>query len=259
MFGIDPLYSLSGFVVGVVVGLTGVGGGSLMTPLLILLFNIHPATAVGTDLLYAALTKSAGTFMHGRNRNVDWKVVGTLALGSVAASALTLWGLASLGGSSPEVTRLISQVLGGMLVLTALTLFFRRWLVRFAHDHREPNPRLQAILTVAVGAGIGVLVSISSVGAGAIGVVALMLLYPRMPILKVVATDVAHAVPLTAVAGLGHWAIGNVDLGMLASLIVGSIPGILLASWFSPKVPEAVLRVMLGVVLTVVGVKLVSG
>jgi hypothetical protein len=259
LFGIDPLYSLSGFAVGVVVGLTGVGGGSLMTPLLILLFNIHPATAVGTDLLYAALTKSAGTFMHGFNRNVDWKVVGTLALGSVTAAALTLWGLASLGGSSPETTKLISQVLGGMLVLMALTLFFRRWLVRLARDHREPNPRTQAILTVAVGAGIGVLVSISSVGAGAIGVVALMLLYPRMPILKVVATDVAHAVPLTAVAGLGHWAIGNVDLGMLASLIVGSIPGILLASWFSPKVPEAVLRVLLGLVLTVVGVKLVSG
>lgn len=259
MFGIDPLYSLSGFFVGAIVGLTGVGGGSLMTPLLILLFNIHPATAVGTDLLYAALTKSAGTFMHGFNRNVDWKVVATLALGSVTAAALTLWGLASLGGSSPAATKLISQVLGGMLVLTALTLFFRRWLLGFARSHREPNPRTQALLTIAVGVVIGALVSISSVGAGAIGVTALMLLYPRMPLLKVVATDVAHAVPLTAVAGLGHWAIGNVDGGMLASLLVGSIPGILLASWFSPRVPEKVLRVLLGLVLTVVGVRLVSG
>lgn len=259
MFGIDLLYSLSGFVVGVIVGLTGVGGGSLMTPLLILLFNIHPATAVGTDLLYAALTKSAGTAMHGFNRNVDWRIVLTLGVGSVSAAAVTLWLLSSLGGSSPAVTKLISQVLGGMLILTALTLFFRRWLLGFARSHREPDPRWQTILTVAVGVMIGVLVSISSVGAGAIGVTALMLLYPRLPLLKVVATDVAHAVPLTAVAGLGHWAIGNVDLGMLASLLVGSVPGILLASWFSPKVPEAMIRLLLGAVLALVGMKLLFG
>jgi uncharacterized membrane protein YfcA len=259
LFGIDPLYSLSGFVVGVIVGLTGVGGGSLMTPLLILLFNVHPATAVGTDLLYAALTKSAGTLMHGFNRNIDWKIVLTLGIGSVSSAALTLWLLSSMGGSSPEVTHLISQVLGAMLLVTALTLFFRRWLLGFARSHREPNPRAQTALTVAIGVLIGVLVSISSVGAGAIGVTALMLLYPRLPLLKVVATDVAHAVPLTAVAGMGHWAIGNVDLGMLASLLVGSVPGILLASWFSPRLPEALIRLLLGGVLVLVGLKLLFG
>lgn len=259
LFGIDPLYSISGFVVGVIVGLTGVGGGSLMTPLLILLFNVHPATAVGTDLLYAALTKTAGTFMHGFNRNVDWKIVLTLALGSVSASALTLWVLATVGASDPATTKLLSRVLGGMLILTALTLFFRRRLQGFARNHREPSPRTQLVLTITVGMIIGVLVSVSSVGAGAIGVTALMLLYPRLPLLKVVATDVAHAVPLTAVAGLGHWAIGNVDGGMLASLLVGSVPGIILASWFSPRVPERLLRLLLGAVLALVGLKLLFG
>jgi uncharacterized protein len=259
LFGIDPLYSLSGFVVGFVVGLTGVGGGSLMTPLLILLFNIHPATAVGTDLLYAALTKSAGTLMHGFNRNVDWKIVLTLGIGSVSAAAMTLWVISGLGGSSPEVTKLISQILGGTLLVTALTLFLRRWLFGFARTHRELPPRLQTGLTIAMGVLLGVLVSISSVGAGAIGVTALMLLYPRLPLLKVVATDVAHAVPLTAVAGLGHWAIGNVDTGMLFSLLVGSVPGILLASWFSPRIPETLIRILLGAVLALVGFKLLFG
>lgn len=259
MFGIDPLYSLSGFVVGVIVGLTGVGGGSLMTPLLILMFNIHPATAVGTDLLYAALTKSAGTAMHGFNRNIDWRIVLTLGIGSVSAAAVTLWMLSGLGGSSPETTKLISQVLGVMLIATALTLLLRRWLFGFARTHRELPRGLQTGLTIGMGVLLGVLVSISSVGAGAIGVTALMLLYPRLPLLKVVATDVAHAVPLTAVAGLGHWAIGNVDPGMLGSLLVGSVPGILLASWFSPKVPEALIRVLLGAVLALVGLKLLFG
>ena len=258
LFGIDPLYSLSGFVVGIIVGLTGVGGGSLMTPLLILLFNVHPATAVGTDLLYAALTKSAGTLMHGVNRNVDWTIVLKLGLGSVSAAAVTLWILSGLH-ADPAATKLISQVLGGMLIVTALSLVARRWLLGFARSHRELTPTTQTALTIGTGVVIGVLVSISSVGAGALGVTALMLLYPRLPLLRVVATDVAHAVPLTAVAGLGHWAIGNVDGGMLASLLVGSIPGIVLASWFSPKVPEAVLRLLLGGVLLLVGAKLLIG
>ncbi len=257
MFGIDPLYSLSGFLVGAIVGLTGVGGGSLMTPLLILLFNVHPATAVGTDLLYAALTKSAGTLVHGVNRNVDWGIVLKLGAGSVTAAVLTLWALSGMK-ADPAITKLISQVLGGMLILTALTLVLRRWLLGFARSHRELSPTAQTALTVGTGAIIGVLVSVSSVGAGALGVTALMLLYPRLPVLRVVATDVAHAVPLTAVAGLGHWAIGNVDGGMLMSLLVGSIPGILIASWFSPKVPEAVLRLLLGAVLTLVGIKLLT-
>ena len=257
LWAIDPLYSLSGFAVGSIVGLTGVGGGSLMTPLLILLFNIHPATAVGTDLLYAAVTKSAGTAVHGANRNVDWKIVGTLAAGSVTAAAITLYFLAHAGGSDPAFARLVAIVLGVMLLITALSLLFRRRLFGFARTHSELSPVLRAVVTVAFGAVLGVLVSISSVGAGAIGVTVLMLLYPRLPVMRIVATDIAHAVPLTLVAGIGHWIIGNVDWHMLASLLVGSIPGILIASFFAPRVPERLLRILLAVVLFLVGVKLV--
>ena len=258
MWGIDPVYGLSGFLVGAIVGLTGVGGGSLMTPLLILLFNVHPATAVGTDLLYAAITKSAGTLVHGIGGNVEWRVVGLLGLGSVTTSAITLWLLAEAGGQSPEVGHLVGIVLGVMLVLAALSLVFRRWLFRFAVGHREPPPRLRMTITILFGALLGVLVSVSSVGAGAIGVTVLMLLYPRLPMVRIIATDIAHAVPLTLAAGVGHWIIGNVDWPMLASLLVGSIPGIVITSLFAPKIPEAITRVLLAAVLALVGIKLLS-
>lgn len=258
VWGIDPLYSLSGFFVGLIVGFTGVGGGSLMTPLLILLFNVHPATAVGTDLLFAATTKTAGTLVHGFNGHVDWRVVARLGIGSVTASAITLFVLSQLGGSDPAVARVLALVLGGMLVLTALSLLFRRWLFRFAHRHRELPPLAQTVATIAFGALLGVLVSISSVGAGAIGVTVLMLLYPRLPLIRVVATDIAHAVPLTLVAGTGHWLIGNVEWSMLASLLAGSIPGIIIASFFAPKIPESAVRYLLAAVLTIVGLRLLT-
>ena len=181
MWGIDPLYSLSGFAVGFIVGMTGVGGGSLMTPLLILLFNVHPATAVGTDLLFAAITKTVGTAVHGGvNRSVDWKIVLTLGLGSVAAAAITLVVLAQAGGQSPEVAHLVGVVLGGMLLVTALSLVLRRQLLALATGVRAPSARTQTILTLLFGAVLGVIVSISSVGAGAIGVTVLMVLYARL-------------------------------------------------------------------------------
>ncbi|HEY4202823.1 MAG TPA: sulfite exporter TauE/SafE family protein [Devosiaceae bacterium] len=256
---IEPLYTLSGFVVGFIVGLTGVGGGSLMTPLLILLFGVHPATAVGTDLLYAAITKSAGTALNSHNNSVDWGIVARLAIGSVPAAAITIAILSFVGPQNADTTRIVSLVLGCMLVLTALTLFFRKALLGFATNHRELDPRTQTIATILVGAIIGVLVSISSVGAGAIGVSALMLLYPRLPTLRIVTSDIAHAVPLTLVAGAGHWLVGNVDAHMLVSLLLGSIPGILIASFFAPRLPEHLLRLVLATVLVVVGVKLVTG
>lgn len=256
IWGIDPLYSLSGFFVGFIVGFTGVGGGSLMTPLLILLFNVHPATAVGTDLLFAAATKTAGTAVHGFNRHVDWLIVGKLALGSVTSAAITLWVLSHLGGSDPALAHTLAVVLGAMLVLTALSLIFRKRLFGFARSHRELPPNLQTAVTIVFGALLGVLVSVSSVGAGAIGVTVLMLLYPRLSLVRVVASDIAHAVPLTLVAGLGHWAIGNVEWGMLISLLVGSIPGILIASFFAPKVPETLVRLLLAAVLSIVGLRL---
>ena len=256
---IDPLYSLSGLVVGFVVGLTGVGGGSLMTPLLILAFGIHPATAVGTDLLYAAVTKSAGSLVNGFRKAIDWAIVGRLALGSVPAAALTLWFLSVAGPQSAAAAHLLATALGVMLLITALSLFFRGRLSRFAGRHRELPPLTQAILTTLCGAILGVLVSLSSVGAGAIGVTVLILLYPRLTIQRIVASDIAHAVPLTLVAGLGHWAIGDVDWRMLVSLLVGSIPGILIATHIAPRLDERLIRFLLATVLAIVGLKLFLG
>jgi hypothetical protein len=256
---IELLYAASGLVVGFIVGLTGVGGGSLMTPLLILLFGIHPATAVGTDLLYAAATKSAGTLVHGFNNTVDWRIVRRLAYGSVPASALTLWFLSANGTQTEATAHLLALVLGTMLVITAISIAFRPQLARFAGKHRELPQVPQAAFTVLTGLVLGVLVSISSVGAGAIGVTVLILLYPKLPLLKIVGSDIAHAVPLTLVAGIGHWAVGDVDWHMLLSLLCGSIPGILIASRLAPKLDERIIRWLLALVLVVVGSKLVTG
>jgi len=251
-------YALSGFGVGFVVGLTGVGGGSLMTPLLVLIFGFHPATAVGTDLLYASVTKSCGTAVHHIGQTVEWRVVGWLAAGSLPASLLTLL-LISRQLHSSAVASLISYVLGYALLLSALSLLFRRRILALAHVfslHRRP--RREAAATVVLGALLGALVSLSSVGAGAIGVTMLVLLYPHLPIARIVGTDIAHAVPLTLVAGLGHLAVGTVDLSLLASLLIGSLPGIALGSVIASRAPERALRLLLAAVLTLVGIRLVA-
>src|SRR5712692_10324154 len=254
---IDLLYAISGFCVGLLVGTTGVGGGSLMTPLLILLFGIHPATAVGTDLLYAAATKSGGTLVHGVSRTIEWRVVARLAAGSVPATALTLVALAQLDMRDEAARHLITTVLGLALFATAAALISRRRLLSiYARRVGVLDPRRTAVLTVAVGAALGVLVSISSVGAGAIGVTALLLLYPQLPAARIVGSDIAHAVPLTLVAGIGHWMLGGIDWPLLAALLVGSLPGIVLGSYVSTRVPDAVLRVTLAVTLFVVGSRL---
>jgi uncharacterized protein len=253
---VEVLYAASGLCVGFIVGLTGVGGGSLMTPLLILLFGVHPVTAVGTDLLYASVTKSAGTFVHGFNKSIDWRIVGTLALGSVPAAAMTLWILSQTGVGSAGTAHFFAASLGIMLLITALSLIFRNQLSRFAHRHRELPPIPQAALTTTFGAAIGVLVSISSVGAGALGVTVLMLLYPKLSVHRIVGSDIAHAVPLTLVAGAGHWFIGNVDWHMLLSLLAGSVPGIIVASRLAPRINERIIRWLLAVVLILVGGKL---
>src|SRR5579884_2355714 len=206
---IDPLFSLSGFLVGMLVGMTGVGGGSLMTPLLILLFGVHPAVAVGTDLIYAAATKTAGSLVHGFARSIDWRVVRCLAAGSVPATAATLAVLSQFNLDSAGARSLITLVLSAALFVSALVLVLGDWIATLyrARIGTLP-PERTALGTVLVGAALGVLVSISSVGAGAIGVMALLLLYPKMPMAKIVGSDIAHAVPLTLIAGIGHWAIG---------------------------------------------------
>ncbi len=255
----DWLYTLSGFAVGAIVGLTGVGGGSLMTPLLVLLFGVHPATAVGTDLLYAAITKSGGTVVHGRKGHIDWQIVRRLAAGSIPAAAITILILSQLPNRSAEVTHLISVSLGIALLLTACAIVFRKRIIAYAL-HREDSfvQRHLGPVTVAVGALLGVLVSISSVGAGALGVAALFFLYPQLPAVRIVGSDVVHAVPLTLVAGLGHWWLGSVDWSLLGALLLGSLPGIWLGFHISAKVPDKILRPILASMLLLIGAKLIG-
>jgi hypothetical protein len=242
------------------VGLTGVGGGSLMTPLLILLFGMHPAAAVGTDLLYAAATKSAGSAMHGFNRTVDWRVVVRLAAGSVPMTIVSIAVLSYLDINGQGTQQLIGWVLAFALLLTAGTLIFRNRIVaRYAPSMGALPPNRIAVLTVVVGGILGVLVSISSVGAGAIGVTALVLLYPKLPTARIVGSDIVHAVPLTLVAGIGHWFLGSIDWPVFAALILGSVPGILIGSYAAARVPETALRVVLALTLLAVAAKLSFG
>ncbi len=256
---IQPLFVLSGFAVGFLVGMTGVGGGSLMTPLLILLFHVHPVTAVGTDLIYAAVTKTGGSLVHGFNRTIDWRIVRRLALGSLPASLLTLAMLWLLKIDQAAYSSLVTKILGVALLATAGALLMRRRLLS-TYSKRvgvlsEAQTRTFTILT---GITLGVLVTVSSVGAGALGVTALLLLYPELPVVRIAGSDIAHAVPLTLVAGMGHVMTGGVDMTVLISLLCGSLPGIMLASLFAPRLPDRALRIVLAVTLTVVAIRLLS-
>jgi uncharacterized membrane protein YfcA len=251
---IDPTYaySIAGFAIGALVGITGVGGGSLMTPILIL-FGVGPLSAVGTDLLYASITKSAGSLVHGWNRTVDWRIVTRLMAGSVPASALTLFTLYALYISQHDVQTIVTRVLGVALFFTALSLIFRRRLAKFVATHvPPPDPGQVRWLTIAAGVLLGVLVSISSVGAGALGVTFLILLYPEVPMARIVGSDIAHAVPLTLVAGLGHLALGTVNVALLLSLLAGSLPGIFIGSLMSVRLPERAVRLTLAAALILV-------
>lgn len=254
---IDPHYVASGFGVGLLVGMTGVGGGSLMTPLLILLFGVHPSTAVGTDLLYAAATKTGGSLVHGWSQSIHWPAVIRLASGSIPASIVTLLVLWQLDLNSDAARSLINLVLCFALILTATSLIFRKAIM---DQYRQRMERLDASTTdratLVVGVALGILVSISSVGAGAVGVTALLLLYPRLPMARIVGSDIAHAVPLTLVAGTGHWALGSVDWALMGVLLIGSLPGIIIGSYCAVRVPEAVLRLLLATVLVLVAGKL---
>jgi uncharacterized membrane protein YfcA len=258
----DPLYSLSGFFVGALVGITGVGGGSLMTPLLVLLFGVHPATAVGTDLLYAAVTKSAGTAVHGMHGRINWRIVGCLAAGSVPAALIMLWLLSGVDRKSIEVAHTITTALGWLLVMTAIMLVFRKQVLAFAQrstgERRTLRPATLGILTVVLGLALGILVTLTSVGAGALGVTILLVLYPRLDVREIVGSDIVHAVPLTLIGGMGYWMIGEIDWFMLAALLVGSIPGIIAGSLLAPKLHERTIRLVLAATLAVVAYKLLT-
>ena len=249
-------YICAGFVVGLLVGLTGVGGGSLMTPILLIFFNVKAAVAVGTDLLYASITKSVGIFAHGKLGNIDWLIVRLLAYGSIPASLLTLLYLKDLDIASDHAVSSIKFWLGIALLLTSVSVLFRNQLAKLSKTGHWIKPQYTPALTVILGIILGFLVTLTSVGAGALGVTALLILYPKLSITRIVGTDVAHAVPLTLVAGLGHASLGTVDYSLLGTLLIGSIPGIWIGSHLSAKVAEHWVRTLLALILVYVGQKL---
>jgi len=250
-------FIIAGFVVGFLVGLTGVGGGSLMTPILMIFFHIKPALAVGTDLFYASITKSVGILAHGKLGNIDWRIVKLLAAGSVPASFATILFLRTIDVDSTEAIATIKFSLGIALIVTSVAVLLRTKLMSLLSKETLIPEKYVASSTVVLGIVLGGLVTLTSVGAGALGVTALIVLYPHKKITTIVGTDIAHAVPLTLVAGLGHASIGTVDYSLLGTLLIGSIPGIYIGSHLSAKVAEHWIRIALAAILIYVGFKLI--
>ena len=254
----DFLAVFSGFGVGAIVGMTGVGGGSLMTPLLIGAFGLAPAVAIGTDLWFAAITKSGGSWVHHRLGHVDYRVTGLLLAGSMPATVATI-ALMHYTGITKGWASALTVALGVALLLTAVAVAYRRvWLKVGLQLERWLPPQRLAAFTVASGALLGVLVSLSSIGAGAIGATLLLLLYPRMATHRIVGTDIAHAVPLTLVAGIGHATLGNVEWGLLAALLIGSLPGIWLGARLTKSMPDRLVRGVLCLSLVGAGIKVLT-
>lgn len=257
----DFSFAIAGFFVGFIVGMTGIGGGSLMTPILVLGFGIKPAIAVGTDLLYAAITKSGGVFVHHKHGNIQWPIVILLSIGSVPASLCSILVIKHLDESGVNYDNLIMTTLSIALILTALLLFSRKYLNKISKKEkfdaiRVLHRKYRKPVTIFSGVLIGILVTLSSVGAGVIGAAALFFLYPRLKAIQIVATDLAHAIPITAIAGLGHAHIGTVDYVLLGSLLVGSLPGIYLGSHFGTLLPDKIMRPVLAGMLLVIGIRL---
>ena len=258
MFG----YSLAGLVVGLAVGATGVGGGSLMTPILILFYGINPAIAVGTDLLYASISKAFAVALHGKNGSVDWKIVGWLSVGSVPAALLTVWFIREVG-PGPELDKIIKLTLSIAVVLTATGTLLRRQLNALTKSPgfaglRNLSERAQRISTVVAGVALGAVVTISSVGAGVIGMMVLLLLYPKHSAIKLVGSDLAHAVIITGIAGLGHASLGTVNYELLLSLLIGALPGIYLGTRIGFRLSDQALRPVIAGLLLFVGAGMLS-
>lgn len=253
----DWLAIVSGFGIGAIVGMTGVGGGSLMTPLLISVFKLHPAVAIGTDLWFAAITKSGGSWAHHRHGHVDYRITGLMLLGSIPASIATI-GMMHLTGVSKGWASALTLALGIALLLTAVTVFYRQaWqAVGIRLERWLPESRKRG-LTIAAGVLLGVLVSLSSIGAGAVGATLILLLYPRLPAQRLVGTDIAHAVPLTLVAGIGHATLGHIDWGLLGALLIGSLPGIWIGAHLTKAMPERIVRTLLCLSLVGAGLKVI--
>jgi uncharacterized protein len=260
----DFAFVFAGFFVGLVVGLTGVGGGSLMTPLLIFGFGVKPYLAIGTDLLFAAATKCGGSLGLARSRAIDWPVVALLSAGSIPAALVTIFVLHRMGPASAAVQAVMTTLLGGALLLTAAATLYKAIKSKNAPRQLDATQLAQAIRPrhwsqpVLFGAVIGSLVSVTSVGAGAIGVTVLMLLYPALPLPRIIAADIAYAVPLTLVAGLGHASIGSVDWTLLGTLLAGSLPGIWLGSRLVRNAPDRLIRSLLSILLAYAGARLIA-
>ena len=260
----DLAFVFAGFFVGFVVGLTGVGGGSLMTPILIFFFGVKPYLAVGTDLLFAAFTKMGGTAKLARARIIDWRVVGQLSAGSIPAALATLYVLKQVGPASAEAQGLMTTTLGFALLLTAAATLYKAIkgkkapiTIAAGQEEKAATP-LHWALPIVFGALIGTMVTLTSVGAGAIGVTVLMILYPLLPLPRIVAADIAYAVPLTLVAGFGHASMGSVDWPLLVKLLAGSLPGIWIGSHVMTRIPERAIRSLLSVLLAYAGMKLIA-
>ena len=252
-------YIVSGFAVGLLVGMTGVGGGSLMTPLLTLLFGVPPSVAVGTDLAFASITKTAGTFTHRLRGTVHWDIVKLLCIGALPAAVVATLALKHFGTLNPEIGQLIRYSIAGSVLLTVVALVFKGKMLAWinAKPERQLQGRALSSATIISGAVLGILVTVSSIGAGAIGATLLVILYPRLSSAEVAGTDIAYAVPLTAIAALGHWWLGSINWELLAMLLIGSLPGITLGSWVARAVPERFLRGLLAMTLTGVAAKLI--
>ncbi len=253
----DWIAVVSGFGIGAIVGMTGVGGGSLMTPLLIGVFRLNPAVAIGTDLWFAAITKSGGAWAHHRHGHVDYRITGLMLAGSIPASIATV-ALMHATGVTKGWASALTFSLGIALLLTAVVVAFKTsWhALALRLEHWLPERRKTA-LTVASGVLLGVLVSLSSIGAGAVGATLILLLYPRLPAHRLVGTDIAHAVPLTLVAGIGHATLGHVEWGLLTALLVGSLPGIWLGAHLTRLLPERGVRTLLCLSLVTAGLKVI--
>jgi uncharacterized membrane protein YfcA len=252
-------FVISGFAVGLLVGMTGVGGGSLMTPLLTLMFGVSPAVAVGTDLAFASLTKGVGTFTHRLRGTVHWDIVGRLCLGALPAALLASLALQHFGTLDKHIGQVIRYTIAGSVLLTVVALLFKRKMLAWitAHPERQLQGRALHIATVISGVVLGTLVTISSIGAGAIGATLLVMLYPRLSAAEVAGTDIAYAVPLTAIAAVGHWWLGSINWTLLATLLVGSLPGITIGAYAARAVPERLLRGLLAITLVAVATKLI--
>ena len=254
----DSIAILCGFAVGAIVGMTGVGGGSLMTPLLIGVFKLHPALAIGTDLWFAALTKTGGAVAHARHGHVDWRITRLLLIGSLPAAVATI-ALMHYTGLTKAWAHALTLSLGIALLLTAVVVAYREaWSVVGLKLERWLPAARKPALTMAVGVVLGVLVTLSSIGAGALGATLILLLYPRIEARQLVGTDIAHAVPLTLVAGIGHATLGHIDWALLGALLIGSLPGIWLGAQLTRRMPDRLVRGLLCVSLVTAGLKVIA-